>query len=130
MTRARKGAASRQAKVRWFREARGKRGARSRCWRKVRESVIRADVYKTIHRHHVKRNFRSLWITRLTAAVATRGINYSRLIHGLKLAAISVNRKMLSNLAIQDPSAFDQIVELAKKALTAAGKAPKAAAAA
>ncbi len=129
MTRARKGAASRQAKVRWFREARGKRGARSRCWRKVRESVIRADVYKTIHRHHVKRNFRSLWITRLTAAVASRGINYSRLIHGLKLAAISINRKMLSNLAIQDPSAFDLIVDQAKKALSAAGKAPKKAAA-
>lgn len=124
MPRARKGAARRQAKNRWFTAAKGNRGNRSRCWRKVREAVIRARVYATRDRHLVKRDYRALWITRLSAACQMRDLSYSRFIAGLKAANITLNRKMLSQLAIEDPAAFDQIVATAKEALPA----PRAAA--
>ena len=111
MPRARKGAARRQAKVRWFKLARGNRGSRSRCWRRVKETVIRAGANATAHRHLVKRDYRRLWIIRVNAAVRGRGLSYSRFIQGLKTANIGLNRKMLSEIAIDDPKAFDQIVE-------------------
>ena len=114
MPRARKGAARRQAKVRWFKLAKGNRGARSRCWRRVKETVIRAGANATHDRKLVKRDYRRLWITRINAAVRMRGMNYSRFIAGLKKANIALNRKMLSEIAIADPSAFDRIVEQAK----------------
>ena len=117
MPRAQKGAARRQAKNRWFKAAKGNRGARSGQWRKVKQSVLRAGVYATRDRKLVKRDYRSLWITRISAAVSTRGINYSRFIAGLKAANIDLNRKMLSEIAIHDPGAFDAIVDKAKAAL-------------
>lgn len=116
MPRARKGAARRQAKNRWFKDAKGNRGARGKQWRKVKEAVIRAGVYATRDRKRTKREYRSLWIIRLNAAAKARGISYSRLIAGLKGANIALNRKMLSEIAIHDPAAFDQIVERAKAA--------------
>ena len=116
MPRARKGAARHQAKVRWFKLARGNRGTRSRCWRRVKESVIRAGANATDHRHLVKRDYRRLWIIRVNAAVRGRGLSYSRFIQGLKAANIGLNRKMLSEIAIDDPKAFDQIVERANTA--------------
>jgi len=122
MTRARKGAARRQSKNRWFKAAKGNRGARSRCWRKVREAVVRAGVYATRDRRLVKRDYRRLWITRLTAACRMRDFSYSRFIAGLRAASITLNRKMLSEIAIADPVAFDQIVETAKEALAANAK--------
>ena len=117
MPRALKGAARRQAKVRWFKLAKGNRGSRSRCWRRVKETVIRAGVNATCHRNLVKRDYRRLWITRLSAAVRMRGGSYSRFVAGLKAANIALNRKMLSQIAIDDPKAFDQIVEQATTAL-------------
>jgi large subunit ribosomal protein L20 len=120
MPRARKGAARRQAKNRWFKDAKGKRGARSKQWRKVKEAVIRAGVYATRDRKRVKREYRSLWIIRLSAAAKQRGISYNRLIAGCKAANIGLNRKMLSEIAIHEPKAFDQIVEQAKAALPVA----------
>jgi large subunit ribosomal protein L20 len=120
MPRARKGAARRQSKNRWFTAAKGNRGSRSRCWRKVKEAVIRAGVYATRDRKRVKREYRELWIIRINAAVKMRGMSYSRFICGLKAAAIDLNRKMLSEIAIADPAAFDLIVEKAKAALPAA----------
>jgi large subunit ribosomal protein L20 len=117
MPRATKGAARRQAKNRWFKLAKGNRGARRKQWRKVKQSVIRAGVYAYEHRRLLKRDYRGLWITRITAACMTRDINYSRLIHGLKLANIGLNRKMLSEIAIADPAGFDVIVAQAKAAL-------------
>jgi large subunit ribosomal protein L20 len=117
MPRAMKGAARRQAKNRWFKAAKGNRGARSAQWRKVKQSVIRGGVYATRDRKLVKRDYRALWITRISAAVAMRDMNYSRFIAGLKAANIDLNRKMLSEIAIHDPAAFDQIVEQAKAGL-------------
>lgn len=120
MPRARKGAARRQAKVRWFKLARGNRGSRSRCWRRVKESVIRAGANATAHRHLVKRDYRRLWIIRVNAAVRGRGLSYSRFIQGLKAANIGLNRKMLSEIAINDPKGFDQIVDRANSATSSA----------
>ena len=123
MPRARKGAARRQAKNRWFKAAKGKRGSRSTQWRKVKQAVVRAGVYATRDRKLVKRDYRSLWITRLNAAARQRGISYSQLIAGLRIANITLNRKMLSEIAIADPKAFDQIVEQIKPLLPAKAKA-------
>ena len=119
MPRARKGAARRQSKNRWFKAAKGNRGARRTQWRKVKHAVVRAGVFATAHRKLVKRDYRALWITRISAAVTERGINYSRFIAGLKAAGINLNRKMLSEIAIHDPAAFDAIVEQAKASLPA-----------
>jgi len=117
MPRARKGAARRQAKQRWFKQAKGYRGSRSRCWKRVKEAVTRAGVYAYRDRRTLKRDYRRLWITRISAAVAMRQMNYSRFIAGLKAANIDLNRKMLSEVAIHDPEGFDRLVESSKKAL-------------
>ncbi len=119
MPRARKGAARRQSKVRWFKKAKGNRGSGSRQWRRVKERVVRSGVNATKDRKLVKRDYRRLWITRINAAVRSRDMNYSRFMQGLKFANVIVNRKMLSEVAIHDPEAFDKIVELAKQALEA-----------
>ena len=117
MPRTRKGAARRQSKVRWFKRAKGHRGARRKCWRKVKESVIRAGVYTYVHRRLIKRDYRRLWITRINAACRSRGLRYSEFIAGLKAALIDLNRKMLSEIAIHDPQTFDAIAQEAKAAL-------------
>lgn len=122
MPRARKGAARRQSKNRWFNKAKGNRGARRTQWRRVKEAVVRGGVYQYEHRRLIKRDYRRLWITRISAACKMRDINYSRFINGLKLASIDLNRKMLSEIAIHDPEAFDAIVEQAKQALEAKPK--------
>ena len=79
------------------------------------EFARRAGVYATVHRQQKKREYRSLWITRLSAACRMRGLRYSQLIPALELAGITLNRKMLSEIAIADPATFDQIIEQAKK---------------
>lgn len=117
MPRARKGAARRQAKKRWFEAAKGNRGARRNQWRKVKTAVVRAGVYATRDRKLIKRDYRALWITRISAACEMRGTKYSRFIAGLKAANIDLNRKMLSEIAIHDPAAFDALVEQATGAL-------------
>ena len=117
MPRARKGAARRQAKNRWFKAAKGNRLGRSSQWRRVKGAVIRGGVYATRDRKLVKRDYRSLWIVRISAACEMRGIKYSRFIAGLKAANIALNRKMLSEIAIHEPTAFDAIVEQANQAL-------------
>jgi len=119
MPRARKGAARRQSKNRWLKAAKGFRGTRSTNWRRIREAVTRAGVFAYRDRRARKRDFRSLWITRITAACKMRGLRYSQFIAALKEANIQLNRKMLSEIAIHDPAAFDLIVEKATGALQA-----------
>ena len=116
MPRARQGAARRQSKKRVFEKAKGNRGGRRNHWRSVQEAVIKAGVNQYKDRRLVKRDYRQLWIVRLNAACRARGISYSRFINGLKHAGIALNRKMLSEIAIHDPEAFDAIVEQAKAA--------------
>ena len=79
--------------------------------------MTKSGVYAYVGRKQKKRSYRSLWITRLSAAVAPFGMNYSRFMNGVKKAGIEMNRKSLSEMAIQDPAAFAAVVELAKKAL-------------
>ncbi len=115
MPRARSGAARHRKKVRLFRQTKGYRGPRRNRWRLAKEAVLRAGANAYRDRRRRKREFRSLWITRLSAACQARGIQYSRLIFGLRVANIILDRKMLSELAIHDPTAFDAIVDLAKQ---------------
>jgi large subunit ribosomal protein L20 len=119
MPRVRKGAARTQARNKILRNARGYYGSDSTSKYRARNAVIRAGVYAYRDRRNRKRDMRALWITRITAACKMRGTRYSLFMNGLKLAGIILNRKMLSNLAIEDPKLFDTIVEKAKKAATA-----------
>ena len=114
MPRARKGAARHRKKVKILKAAKGYRGSRSKLYRTAKEAITRAGVYAYRDRRARKRDFRVLWITRLSAACRMRGIAYSRFICGLKAASVVINRKMLSEIAIHDPAAFDVIAELAK----------------
>jgi large subunit ribosomal protein L20 len=116
MPRIRKGAARRQAHKRVLKLAKGHRSSAGHLYRAAKEAVVRAGVYARFGRKLRKRDFRALWITRLTAACRQRGIMYSRLINGLKKTNIALNRKMLSEIAIADPAGFDAIVAAAKVA--------------
>ena len=115
-----KGPARLRAKKRLFRRAKGFRGGRGKLLRTVKESVVRAGAYAYRDRRVRKRDFRRLWIVRINAAVRERGLRYSVFIHGLAEAKVELDRKMLADLAVNDPQAFDQVVELAKQAVPAA----------
>lgn len=117
MPRVKKGAAVRRAKKRVLKEARGFRGARRNQWRIATEAVRKAEVNARKGRKVKKREYRGLWILRVNIACKQRGLRYSQFINGLKKAQIGLNRKMLSEIAIADPQAFDAIVEQAKAAL-------------
>ena len=112
--RVRIGKARRRSKKRLFKEARGNVGGRSKLLRTVKETVVRSRAYAYRDRRVRKRMFRQLWIIRLTAACRQRGISYSRFIHGLHAAEISLNRKSLSELAILEPDIFDEVVDAVK----------------
>ena len=118
MSRVRKGAARRQAKKRILKDVRGYRGATGKQIRLAKEARIRAGVNARIDRKRRKRDFRGLWIVRLSAACRQRGIRYSQVINGCKQAKIALNRKMLSEIAIADPAGFDAIVETVKAAIS------------
>lgn len=94
--------------------AKGYRGARSKQYRVAKQSVMRALASSFAGRKERKRQFRQLWIARINAASRMNGLSYSKLMHGLKLAEIDINRKMLSEMAINDPEGFTSLVELAK----------------
>ena len=114
MVRVTYGAPRHRKKVRYFKRARGFRGGRSKLWRTVHESVVRAWAYSTRDRRAKKRLFRRLWITRISAAARMRGISYSALVDGLKKSGVEMNRKALSELAIHEPASFDALVDTAK----------------
>lgn len=113
--RVRKGSARRKAKRRLFREASGNVMGRHKLYRTVRETIIRARVFAWVHRRLKKRDMRALWIIRITAAVRARGMSYSVFMHGMDLANVKLNRKMLSEVAIFEPQIFDELVEMAKQ---------------
>jgi large subunit ribosomal protein L20 len=115
--RARKGAARNQAKKRLFRAVEGFVGGRRRLLRTAKETLLRAGAFAFRDRRAKKRAFRKLFITRLSAAAEMRGLRYSRLIHGLHLAQIGLDRKSLSELAIHDPEVFDAVVARVRDAL-------------
>lgn len=94
--------------------AKGYRGARSKQYRVAKQSVMRALTSSYAGRKQRKRQFRQLWIARINAAARMNGLSYSKLMHGLKLADVEINRKMLSEMAISEPEAFTALVEVAK----------------
>ena len=96
--------------------AKGYRGSRSTLYRVAKQSVMKARAHAYIGRRLKKRDMRSLWIARINAACRINDISYSKFMHGLKVANIDLNRKVLSNLAIEDPSAFAELVKTAKSA--------------
>lgn len=97
--------------------AKGYRGAKSKLYRVANQAVMKSLSYAYVGRKLKKRDFRSLWITRISAACRMNDINYSRFMNGLKKANVEINRKMLSEIAINDPAAFAQLVETAKSNL-------------
>lgn len=119
MPRVRKGAARTQARKKLLRQARGYFGSKSRHKYQAKIAVRRAGCYALRDRRALKRDMRKLWITRITAACRMRGTRYSLFINGLKLAGVDLNRKMLSQIAIDDPKLFDKLVEQATAATTA-----------
>lgn len=114
MPRTTYGAARARRKRRLRAATKGYRAARSKLTRTMKNAVTRAGQYAFRDRRARKREFRSLWVTRLSAACRARGISYSRLMYGLRKASVILNRKMLSELAIHDEAAFDKVVALAK----------------
>jgi large subunit ribosomal protein L20 len=115
--RTRKGAARTQAKKRLFKRAEGFVGGRRKLYRTAKETVARAGAFAFRDRHARKRDFRRLWITRLSAACRERDLRYSQLIAGLKAAHIELDRKSLSEIAVADPAAFDAVIGEVKAAL-------------
>ena len=97
--------------------AKGYWGNKSRHYKMANEQVMKSGRYAYVGRKQKKRDFRKLWITRISAAAKANGMNYSTFMHGLKLAGVEINRKMLSELAVHDAAAFTALVELSKSKL-------------
>ena len=116
MSRATNAPASRERRRRILERAKGFRGPRSKNIRQAMEAVDRAMRMATIHRKLKKRDYRRLWIARINAATRAEGISYSAFMAGLIRAGVTLNRKMLSEIAIQDPAGFKSIVDIAKNA--------------
>ena len=116
MPRAKGGYKSTRRRNRIRRHAKGFRGGRSKLWKAAVEAVHRKWRYSWFHRRKRRGDFRSLWIVRINAAARELGISYSRLIAGLDKAGITLDRKILSDLAISDPTAFKSVVEAARAA--------------
>ena len=109
MTRKRRNKILKMAKGYW--------GAKSKHFKMANEQVMKSLTYAYVGRKQKKRNFRQLWITRISAACKMNGMNYSNFMHGLKLAGVEINRKMLAELAVNDKAAFTTLTELAKSKL-------------
>ncbi|MBQ4288618.1 MAG: 50S ribosomal protein L20 [Clostridia bacterium] len=117
MARVKKGINAHKRRKKILKLAKGFYGSASRHYRTAKTAVMRADRFAFVGRKQKKRDYRKLWIARINAAARLNGISYSRLINGLKLANIEINRKMLAELAVNDPAAFTKIVEEAKSKL-------------
>ncbi len=100
-----------------LRLAKGYYGSKSKLFKTAKQAVMKSGQYAYIGRKQKKRDFRRLWITRISAAAKMNGMNYSTFINGLKKAGVTLNRKMLSEIAISDPAAFTALAEQAKAAL-------------
>jgi large subunit ribosomal protein L20 len=117
MPRATNAPASRKRRKRWLKKAKGFRGARSKLYRYAKDAVFKAQSWAYRDRKNRKRNFRRLWIQRISAASRECGLTYSRFTEGLKAAEIELDRKVLADIAVHDAEAFAAIVEQAKAGL-------------
>lgn len=123
MPRATNAPASRKRRKRWLMKAKGFYGARSKLYRYAKDAVFKAQTWAYRDRKNRKRNFRRLWIQRISAGVRECGMTYSRFIEGLNAAGIELDRKVLADIAVHDPVAFGAIVEQAKAGLDAKAQA-------
>lgn len=112
------GPKTRWRRKKWLKLAKGYWGAKSRLYKIAKQTVIKALTYAYRDRKVRKREFRRLWIVRINAAVRAYGLRYSEFIHGLKLAGVDVNRKMLAEMAVNQPEVFKYLVDVAKEALS------------
>lgn len=117
MARIKGAVATRKRRKSTLKLAKGYWGAKSKHFKMAKQAVKKSGNYAYIGRKQKKRDFRRLWITRISAQAKVNGINYSRFMNGLKKAGVTLNRKMLSEIAISDKEAFAQLVETAKAAL-------------
>lgn len=119
MTRIKGGPRARRRHKEVIHLMKGQWGSRHKLFRRAQESLLHSWQYAYEHRRERKGDFRRLWITRINAAARLNDITYGNLIHGLKLANVAVDRKMMADLAVRDPQAFARIAETAKEALAA-----------
>lgn len=117
MARVKGGTVTRRRRKKVLKLAKGYYGSKHRLYKVANQQVMKSLMYAYRDRRKRKNEFRKLWITRINAAARQNGISYSRLMHGLKLAGIEVNRKMLADLAVTDPKAFTELVNAAKAQL-------------
>lgn len=117
MPRVKRGAQKHQKHKKILKAARGYRGRRSKLYRSAKQQVVRSLAFAYRDRKQRKRDFRRLWIARISAALEGKEINYSRFMNGLAKANVTLNRKILSNLAIEDPKSFDKLIDISKQAL-------------
>ena len=116
MARVKRAMMTRKRRNKILKMAKGYWGSKSKHYKMANQAMMKSLTYAYTGRRLKKRDFRSLWITRISAACKLNGMNYSSFMHGLKVAGIEINRKMLSEMAISNPAAFTQLVEIAKKA--------------
>lgn len=119
MPRVKGGSKTRSRHKKILKLAKGYRGAKSRSFRAANEQVMHSLMYSYRDRRVRKRNFRSLWITRINAAARSNGLSYSKFMNGLKLADVEINRKMLSEMAVNDPEGFSNLASLVKEKIGA-----------
>jgi len=117
MPRVKGGTVTRRRRKKVLKLAKGYFGSKHRLYKVANQQVMKSLMYAYRDRRQKKRDFRKLWITRINAAARQNGLSYSRLMHGLKLAGIEVNRKMLADLAVSDERAFAQLADAAKEKL-------------
>ena len=115
--RIKRGVNAHKKRVKILKAAKGYRGAKSKLYRVAREAVMKSGNYAYVGRKQKKRDFRQLWIARINAAAREYELSYSKMMHGLKLAGIELNRKVLSDIAIADKAGFAKLAEQAKAAL-------------
>ncbi|WP_036451964.1 50S ribosomal protein L20 [Mycoplasma buteonis] len=116
MARVKGGTVTRARRKKWLKLAKGYFGHKSIGYKVAKQQVVKGWTYAFRDRKQVKRNYRKLWIARINAAIRAEGLSYSKFINGLKKANVSINRKMLSELAINEPKTFSMLIEIAKQA--------------
>jgi len=119
MPRVKRGFKARQRRKKVLKQARGFIGAKSKLWKSAVEALHHAWIYQYRHRKERKRTFRRLWNVRIGAEAVMHDLSYSKFIHGLKVAGVALNRKMLAEMAVSDPAGFARLVELSRRAVPA-----------
>ncbi|HPF21427.1 MAG TPA: 50S ribosomal protein L20 [Syntrophomonas sp.] len=117
MARVKRGVTTHRRHKKILKLAKGYVGSKSKLYRVANQQVMKSGNYAYAHRKLKKRDFRQLWIARINAAARDNGTTYSRMVHGLKVAGVDINRKVLADLAISDPQGFADLAELAKKSV-------------